>query len=152
MRLYFLKIGGRRQTVHFQFSRVAGKTFAQAASDEGYCNWVAFQNPHRSSPLFLFKQYVFGVSLNKGESVGLTLEVDLEYPTTLHDKHNDYPLAPEPYQVLDNELKQYSNIKLKGKKRLASKLCATLHDKKSMWYIGVHSGSRLKASQKFIGW
>ena len=23
------------------------------------------------------------------------LEVDLEYPTELHDKHNEYPLAPE---------------------------------------------------------
>ena len=26
---------------------------------------------------------------------GLILEVDLEYPTELHDKHNDYPLGPE---------------------------------------------------------
>ena len=23
------------------------------------------------------------------------LDVDLEYPTELHDKHNDYPVAPE---------------------------------------------------------
>ena len=26
---------------------------------------------------------------------GWILEVDLEYPTYLHDAHNDYPLAPE---------------------------------------------------------
>lgn len=30
---------------------------------------------------------------------GCTLEVDLEYPTELHDKHNDYPLAPESMEV-----------------------------------------------------
>ena len=26
---------------------------------------------------------------------GWILEVDLEYPTYLHDAHNDYPLGPE---------------------------------------------------------
>ena len=28
---------------------------------------------------------------------GLILEIDLEYPTELHDLHNDYPLAPEKH-------------------------------------------------------
>ena len=30
---------------------------------------------------------------------GCTLEVDLDYPTELHDLHNDYPLAPESIVV-----------------------------------------------------
>ena len=30
---------------------------------------------------------------------GMTLEVDLEYPTHLHDLHNDYPMAPEKMKV-----------------------------------------------------
>ena len=33
------------------------------------------------------------------------LEVDLEYPKSLHDLHNDYPLAPE--QIVVNKVKKY---------------------------------------------
>ena len=33
------------------------------------------------------------------EGCGCILEVDLEYPKELHDRHNDYPLAPERITV-----------------------------------------------------
>ena len=33
------------------------------------------------------------------EGVGCVLEVDLEYPSELHDDHNDYPLAPESLKI-----------------------------------------------------
>ena len=33
------------------------------------------------------------------ENQGCILEVDLEYPESLHDKHNDYPLAPDRVKV-----------------------------------------------------
>lgn len=47
------------------------------------------------------------------EDTGYILEVDLEYPKELHDKHNYLPLCPEKVKV--NKTK---------------KLCATLNDKK----------------------
>eukprot|EP01111_Echinosteliopsis_oligospora_P010711 TRINITY_DN3395_c0_g1_i1.p1 TRINITY_DN3395_c0_g1~~TRINITY_DN3395_c0_g1_i1.p1 ORF type:complete len:116 (-),score=25.67 TRINITY_DN3395_c0_g1_i1:878-1177(-) len=34
-------------------------------------------------------------SIKEDANTGYILEVDLEYPGYLHDKHNDYPLAPE---------------------------------------------------------
>ena len=35
--------------------------------------------------------------------VGYILEVDLHYPTSLHNRHDDYPLAPEPL-VIDRSM------------------------------------------------
>ena len=32
------------------------------------------------------------------------LEVDLEYPKDVHELHEDFPLAPERYNVTYNEL------------------------------------------------
>lgn len=39
--------------------------------------------------------------------VGYTLEVDLEYPSELHDDHNCYPLAPEHKILQDEELSKF---------------------------------------------
>ncbi|GFW86215.1 uncharacterized protein TNCV_4779271 [Trichonephila clavipes] len=35
------------------------------------------------------------LNLSDVSDVGYILEVDLEYPSDLHDKHSDFPLAPE---------------------------------------------------------
>ena len=35
------------------------------------------------------------------------LEFDLEYPSELHDSHNDYPLAPEKLEITQNILSKH---------------------------------------------
>ena len=37
---------------------------------------------------------------NVPDSIGYFLEVNLEYPSELHDLHADYPLAPGMYNIL----------------------------------------------------
>lgn len=70
------------------------------------------------------------LSHDSSESVGYFVEVDLEYPTELHDCHQDLPLAPEKLVIERNWLSPYS-------KKIAStntsvkvpKLVETLFDK-----------------------
>ena len=40
-------------------------------------------------------------------NVGYFLEVDLKYPSELHELHNDYPLAPEKMRVSKDMLSDY---------------------------------------------
>ena len=59
---------------------------------------------HRSFPLRDF-EWMEEDKLTKWEEIlqkdgkGCVLEVDLEYPSHLHDDHNDYPLAPEKLTI-----------------------------------------------------
>ena len=63
---------------------------------------------------------------------GMILEVDLEYPTELHDLHNDYPLGPEKVKVTDEMLSNYCK-KIQKKFNISTglvhKLIPTLNDK-----------------------
>ena len=34
------------------------------------------------------------IRFENNSKLGYILEIDLEYPSHLHDKHNSYPLAP----------------------------------------------------------
>ena len=63
---------------------------------------------------------------------GMILEVDLEYPTELHDLHNDYPLGPEKVKVTDEMLSNYCKQiqkKFNISTGLVHKLIPTLNDK-----------------------
>ena len=46
-------------------------------------------------------------SVEKNNSIAYILEVDLEYPSELHELHNDYPLAPEKLGISQNMLPIY---------------------------------------------
>ena len=42
----------------------------------------------------------FGLnSISENSFVGYISEVDIEYPSELHDLHNDYPLATEKLEI-----------------------------------------------------
>ena len=73
--------------------------------------------------------------LNKKENAknGWILEVDLEYPAELHEKHNSYPLAPEKKVTKKESMSEYQNRLMKDlelKPPDSKKLLLTLEDKK----------------------
>ena len=67
--------------------------------------------------------------MKKNSSIGYILVADLEYPSELHDLHNDYPLAPEKLEINENMLSNYSfnianeyGIKIGGVNKLVPNL------------------------------
>ncbi|GFW44515.1 uncharacterized protein TNCV_4389741 [Trichonephila clavipes] len=88
------------------------------------------------------------LNLSDGSDVGYILEVDLEYPSDLHDKHSDFPLAPEnkpPPNCIEPRLLttlepktkyvlHYSNLKLYLK--LGSKIQANAGEKQLNSSVG----------------
>ena len=49
-------------------------------------------------------------SVSENSSTGYMLEVDFEYPSELHNLYNDYPLAPEKLEIIQNMLSNCFNI------------------------------------------
>ena len=68
------------------------------------------------------------------DDVGCFVEADLDYPESLHDEHNDYPLAPVQMAVKESQLSDMQCLWLAemGKARNADtdKLCGTLSHKR----------------------
>ena len=68
-------------------------------------------------------------SFSQNSSISYTLEFDLEYPSKLHDLHNDYPLAPKKLEISQNMLSKYCSdiankyrIKIGGVNKLVPNL------------------------------
>ena len=47
------------------------------------------------------------LNVPKNSNIGYILEVDLEYPEELHNKHNDYPLALEHLNITDDMMSPF---------------------------------------------
>ena len=107
------------------------KTFAEIVKDTRYCESLMEKCADSYKYRHLIRYLREREALNENLTVGLVLEVDLDYPTELHDKHNDYPLAPESKTICESEISEYSKEAL-GERRFAggTKLCATLEPKR----------------------
>ena len=69
--------------------------------------WAISQYFPYSGFKWLNQKDINGLCLNSiGECsfTGYILEVDLGYPSELHELHNDYPLAPEKLEISQNML------------------------------------------------
>ena len=67
--------------------------------------------------------------LNVPDQLRYVLEVDLEYPKELHDKHNLYALAPEHVQVTDDMLPPFQQKQFSPIRGSVRKLVPNFHNK-----------------------
>ena len=69
-------------------------------------------------------------SISENNSHQYILEIDYEYPNELHELYNDYPLAPEKFEISHDILSKYCtniadkfDIKIGGVNKLVPNLC-----------------------------
>ena len=99
------------------------------------------------------------IKMKRNSKKGWSLEVDLEYPQELHDKHNDYPLAPEKKAIRIDQMSEYQKRMMNGlqiEMPNTEKLVLTLEDKEKyvlhfknlQFYLS--QGMRLKKVHRVI--
>ena len=74
------------------------------------CGWALSQYLPHSEFKWLNREDISDFCLNsisENSPIGYMLEVDLEYPSELHEFHNDYSLAPEKLEISQNMLSKY---------------------------------------------
>jgi len=102
--LLMLKQGirGGVSTITHRYGKSNNKYMGEAYDDTKPSSFITYLDANNlygwamSKPLPVrgFK-WMSAEELNNWKNSPCILEVDLEYPKTLHDLHNDYPLAPE---------------------------------------------------------
>ena len=81
-------------------------------------------------------QNIDWLGISDDSEIGFILEIDFEYPRSLHNLHSDYPLAPVRRKIEINELSDYQKsildqMKSKGlNHKPTEKLILDLYDKK----------------------
>ena len=97
--------------------------------------------------------------ISENSFVGYILQVDLEYPSELHDLHNDYPLAPEKLEISQNMLSKYCcnigneyGIKIGGVNKLvpdlSNKRKCVVHYRNFQLYLSL--GMKLTKAHKIL--
>ena len=72
--------------------------------------WAMSQPLPKDSFAWLTEDEFDGLDISNvsdDSDIGYILEVDLEYPSELHDLHSDFPLCPEKLKVTDDMLSPY---------------------------------------------
>ena len=96
---------------------------------------VSIGNYKWENPSLFTEEYINNINEN-GQSVYI-LEVDLEYPQSLHEYHNSYPLCPER-KLIKTEMLSKFQLNLKEKLNISNdhveKLICDLTDKNIIWY------------------
>ena len=96
---------------------------------------------------------------SKDDKIGYILEVDLQYPPSIHDTTGEYPLAPEKIHITDEQLSSLSRelkekLNLKTNKTL-KKLVPNVNDKfnYTLHYLNLkYYLERGMILKKFIGY
>jgi len=84
-------------------------------------------------------------SVRENSDMGYILEVDLDYPSHLHDDHNDYPLAPEQLMIrpsfVSPFMKNLAHKKVNSTAKLSTNLlpkrCYVVHYRNLQFYLNV---------------
>ena len=71
------------------------------------------------------------LNLREDASDGYIFEVDLEYPSELHNRHNDYPLAPERLEIDHDMLSPFQKSHFPLQKGVEVKLAPNLRNKEN---------------------
>jgi len=69
------------------------------------------------------------MAITENSPIGYIVECDLEYPTTLHDNHSDYPLAPEHLTVASEMLSPFVQNLIRPGWKPTKKLIPNLYNK-----------------------
>jgi hypothetical protein len=80
-----------------------------------------------SCPRRKFRKLILRTFLDDSET-GFVVECDLEYPSELHEAHNDYPLAPENVMVTEAMLSPFCKS-MNVKHAFTEKLIGDQHPK-----------------------